>query len=446
MRFAITLLFVVILASNPAIAYYGARYEPPDGTIIHGCGWDGYNSQAYYNSMFPSTHHPLVLQAYFSIPGTRTSTVARCIQSMTLSIVHPDSQYIELGVHFTDATNSYLDSVFALTTSLDRYIDTLARAFQQVNRPFFLRIGFEFNGVWNPYHPYIYPLAFRKLVTQLRARGINNFASVWCYEPDAPADFADSSAQGWKWYPGDDVVDWFGLDPFDMDHFNPTLPDSFRGDLTKKGRTERFLQFAEQRRKPVYLNELSARNVFIVPDSLDQNHTQGRSDWEYWFVPFFQFVRNHPNIKGWNYINLDWTHYSTYLTWGDARLEINSYIRERWIDSLQTPRFLNAGYDLTRQVSVREQRDVVPSSFNFSIYPNPFNATTTINYSLPFSSDVRLTLFDISGREVFHQTSLTQTSGEHRLTIDGQQFVAGMYFLRIQAGHFSATKKLVLLK
>jgi len=334
-----------------ASAYYAAKFEPPDGFIYHGCGWDGYSSQAYYDSMFPTGHDPLILQVVSDMPGTRWFDVSHLVQSLTRNIVHSDSQYIEFGVHFRGRDTLMLDSVFVFTDSLDHYVDTLATALQQVGRPFFLRVGFEFNGYWNPYRPYIYPLAFRKLVTDLRARGVPEFASVWCYEPDAQADFADSTAQGWKWYPGDDVVDWFGLDPFDMEHFNPALPDTERGQLTPKGRSEAFLRFAQERQKPVYLNELSARNVFIVPDSLDPQGDSGRADWYYWFDPFFQFVADHPDIKGWNYINLDWTRYQTYQTWGDARLEINAEIRTRWVDSLMSPRFLNAGYDMTAGVA-----------------------------------------------------------------------------------------------
>lgn len=336
----------LLLAVMTAHGYYGARFEPPDGFIYHGCGWDGDSSQARYNAMFPSDHHPLILQTVADMPGYRGFTVDRVRQSLTRPIVHPDSQYIEYGVHFRDRTGTMLDSVFAFTTTLDHYVDTLATALLIVNRPFFLRIGFEFNGDWNPYHPYIFPQAFRKLVTELRARGVSDFATVWCYEPDAPADFADSSIQGWKWYPGDDIVDWFGLDPFDMEHFHPDLPDTSRGQLTKKGKTEAFLRFSRERGKPVYLNELSARNVFIVHDSLDPQGDSGRADFAYWFAPFFRFVRNHPEIKGWNYINLDWTRYAPYITWGDARLQINTEIRVPWVDTMMQARFINAGYDL----------------------------------------------------------------------------------------------------
>jgi len=392
------LMFVMLaILVATAAAHYGARFEPPDGFIYHGCGWDGYSSQANYNAMFPPDRHPLVLQVVASMPGTRWFDVSHIVQSLTQHIVHPDSQYIEYGLHFQGRDSWMLDSVFALTTTMDHYIDTLAIALRTVNRPFFLRIGFEFNGAWNPYHPYIFPQAFRKLAVELRARAVPEFATVWCYEPDAPADFADSTSQGWKWYPGDDIVDWFGLDPFDMEHFNPALPDTERGQLTKKGRTEAFLRFAGQRGKPVYLNELSARHVFMVHDSLDPQGDSGRADWAYWFAPFFQFVANHPEIKGWNYINLDWTRYQTYRDWGDARLEINTEIRTRWVDSLISPRFLNAGYDITTGVGEEASK---PQALGCKPRATIVRGVLHMSPQLSVNILQRAELLDISGRKV----------------------------------------------
>lgn len=446
-RFPAGLIIVCVMLTvlHPVFAYYGARFEPPDGTIYHGCGWNGFGSQVFYDSMFPVEHHPLILQAMMEMPGTRGMDVARVIQSLTMNIVHPDSQFTEFGVHFRDR-NGMLDSVFALTTTMDNYIDTLAAAFQAVNRPFFLRIGFEFNGDWNPYHPYIFPMAFRKLVTELHTRGIDNFATVWCYEPDAPADFADSIASGWKWYPGDDMVDWFGLDPFDQEHFNPALPDSERNELTKKGRTEAFLRFAEQRHKPVYLNELSARNVNMVPDSLDANHTEGQADWEYWFAPFFQFVHNHPGIKGWNYVNLDWRHYDVYQTWGDARLEINSYIRDHWVDSLMSARFLNVGYDITLSASNRGAQGVSPQSLLLYVFPNPFNPRATIQFAVPRAADVSVDVFDVLGRHVTTVWSGTLTAGTHAVLWEGMNCASGVYLIRVKAGNQAVFEKALLMK
>jgi Glycosyl hydrolase family 26 len=418
---------MLALTVATASAYYGARFEPPDGFIYHGCGWDGYSSQAYYLAMFPPDHHPLVLQVVADMPGTRWFDVSHIVQSLTRNIVHPDSQYIEYGIHFRGRDTWMLDSVFALTTTMDHYIDTLAIALRTVNRPFFLRIGFEFNGWWNPYHPYIYPLAFRKLVTELRQRGVPEFATVWCYEPDAPADFADSTAQGWKWYPGDDVVDWCGLDPFLMEHFNPALPDTSRGQLTPKGRSESFLRFAQSRRKPVYLDELSASHVYIVPDSLDPQGDSGRADWNYWFAPFFQFVANHPDIKGWNYINLDWTRYETYREWGDARLEINTEIRTRWVDSLMSSRFLNAGYDVTAGVNEPGARTQKTATY---AGPTVVRGTLSLPHDtteLPGNSDrvPRLALLDATGRRVAEL---------HSGLNDVSHLAPGVYFAHATSG------------
>ena len=435
----------LFLFASAASAHYGARFEPPDGTILHGCGWNGYDSQANYNAMFPPAHHPLILQAMADMPGTRGLDVARVIQALTEPVVHPDSQFIEYGLHFRDG-DGMLDSVFALTTDMDHYIDTLAMAFLTVNRPFFLRIGFEFNGAWNPNHPYIFPLAFRKLVFELRARGVNNFASVWCYEPDAPADFADSNAQGWKWYPGDDAVDWFGLDPFDMEHFNPALPDTYRGEITKKGKSEAFLRFAEQRGKPVYLNELSARNVNIVADSLDPEHAEGQADWAYWFMPFFQFVNNHPAIKGWNYINLDWTRYETYETWGDARLEINAYIRDHWVDSLLSARFLNVGYDITQQVPAGDVPLSWPTAISLSAYPNPFNSSARISLDLPALAVTEVAVFNLLGQRAALLHAGFLPSGHHSFDLDGSALPSGSYLVRVTQGSSLQYRRIVLVR
>jgi hypothetical protein len=414
LRLTRAFVLLVVLVPAAGFAHYGARYEPADGKIYHGCGWDGYSSQARYNEMFPADHHPLILQVVADVPGYRGYTVDRVVQSLTRLIVHPDSQYVEYGVHLRDSTGTMLDSVFAFTTDFDRYVDTLATALQIVDRPFFLRIGFEFNGYWNPYHPHIYPLAFRKLVSELHARGVTQFATVWCFEPDADADFADSSAQGWKWYPGDDVVDWFGLDPFDMEHFNPDLPDSSRGEITPKGRSEAFLRFARERGKPVYLNELSARNVFMIRDSLDPQGDSGRADFDYWFTPFFRFVRNHPEIKGWNYINLDWTKYETYKTWGDARLEINTEIRTRWVDTLMQDRFINAGYDITTQIGIEENEPPRPRRL-----PAIIARGVLFLQASPFI--LHSSLFDMTGRKV-----MPLKSGRNDLS----RLARGIYFVR----------------
>ncbi len=326
-----------------------AKYEPPDGRVYHGVGWNYKNSIADYLDMMPDTLQPLFFQATMGLPGTRGMTVAGVLRALSPPGIDTSRQYVELGIHFK-GRNGTTDSLFVFTSTLDRYIDTLAVAFKKFGKPFFFRIAFEINGAWNGYSPWIVPGAFRKLVRELRNRNVNNFATIWCYEPDAAADFADSTKLGWKWYPGDDVVDWFGLDVFDANHFNPDAPDSVRGQISAKGKSELFLAFARSRNRPVYLAETTARKENLTPDARDPDSTDGRRDWEHWFEPFFAFIQNHPEIKAFNYINLDWTAIPKWSHWGDCRLQINSIIRNNWIRALSDPRFLHAGYDIEKQV------------------------------------------------------------------------------------------------
>jgi len=345
-----------------------------------------------------------------------------------------------------------LDSIYVYTDQWDQYVDMLESAFRQVNLPFFFRIGFEFNGSWNPYHPYIYPLAFRQLVIDLNSRGIDNFATVWCYEPDAAADFADSTEQGWKWYPGDDVVDWFGLDLFTVEHFHPDLPDSAQGrtgwDITRKGRSEAFLRFAEVRGKPVYLNELSSIHTVSTPDSLDPEGIDGQADWDAWFEPFFRFIQAHPNIKGWNYIDVDWSSINSYQQqgWRDARLEINSILRRRWVHQMSSGNVIHAGCRLDSMTEAPALPPLVPTKLSLTTYPNPFNSLLTIRITPVRSAATAAAVFTLDGRRLWEQTFPPSAGSEFAVIWDGSKAAAGLYLIRVASGNSMTLRKALLLR
>lgn len=79
-------------------------------------------------------------------------------------------------------------------------------------------------------------------------------------------------------------------------------------------------------------------------------------------------------------------------------------------------------------------------------YPNPFNAETSISYDLPTSAFVKLTLYDLIGREVKTLAEGVQTAGHHVVHIDANHLPSGIYFYRLEAEHFSDMKKMILLK
>ncbi len=88
-----------------------------------------------------------------------------------------------------------------------------------------------------------------------------------------------------------------------------------------------------------------------------------------------------------------------------------------------------------------------PSTFALlQNYPNPFNPTTEIRYQLSAISKVSLKVYDLLGREVETLVEGEMTAGAHRVTFDASRFASGIYFYRLKAGDFIATKKLVLIK
>ena len=86
-----------------------------------------------------------------------------------------------------------------------------------------------------------------------------------------------------------------------------------------------------------------------------------------------------------------------------------------------------------------------------SAYPNPFNPTTTIRYTIPENSQVKITIYDQQGRQVNTLVNAQQTVGDYHLQwngtdASGRQLSSGLYFCQVQAGRFTETMKLVLLK
>ncbi|MFH1278627.1 MAG: C25 family cysteine peptidase [Candidatus Eisenbacteria bacterium] len=83
--------------------------------------------------------------------------------------------------------------------------------------------------------------------------------------------------------------------------------------------------------------------------------------------------------------------------------------------------------------------------------PNPFNPTTTIHFDLPVRTDVRLSVYEISGRRVTTLASGSMDAGSHQVVWmgrddEGRPVSSGVYFYRLEAGEKTLTKKMVLLK
>ncbi len=101
----------------------------------------------------------------------------------------------------------------------------------------------------------------------------------------------------------------------------------------------------------------------------------------------------------------------------------------------------------TDEVSDRNISDLLPNRISVDpAFPNPFNSSTTLSYTLPINAHIDLRLYDLNGREMQTLVSQRQNAGTYRILLDGSGHASGTYFVRLQAGEFSKTQKIVLLK
>jgi len=79
-------------------------------------------------------------------------------------------------------------------------------------------------------------------------------------------------------------------------------------------------------------------------------------------------------------------------------------------------------------------------------YPNPFNPTTTIKYSIADNQSVRLTVYDVVGREVAVLINETQRAGKYSVELNAANLSSGVYFYELRTGNQLFVKKMMLLK
>lgn len=79
-------------------------------------------------------------------------------------------------------------------------------------------------------------------------------------------------------------------------------------------------------------------------------------------------------------------------------------------------------------------------------YPNPFNPSTTIRFSLPESAQVRLVVYDVLGRQISLLVDGTWEAGTHEVAFDGSDLPSGMYLYRLETKQGSYARTMLLAK
>lgn len=293
----------------PAREYYGARGEPR-ATVLKGAGQDVAGFADYVATLGPA-HVPAFFMTYVGVRGTVESARDWGERLAHDLAPYPADVGVQVGLSFTTdgggAAAQYGPEVAA--GSHDARIDALAEALAALGRPVYVRIGYEFAGGWNGYDPESYRTAFRRITERMRVR-CPDLATVWCAIP------IDRLERHLEFYPGNDVVDWWGLDVFEPVMFSrPVAHDLMRA--------------AHEHGKPVMIGEATPARV---------GADRGRVSWEGWYRIYFEFIDRWPGIKAVSYINWQWN--ATRWAWLDARLsQLDGYARDEVLERLRSERF-----------------------------------------------------------------------------------------------------------
>ena len=182
---------------------------------------------------------------------------------------------------------------------------------------------------------------------------------------------------------------------------------------------------------PIYISEMDLGNLNNVGTPDDNFQLQ---QYQKIFPLFWQF----PDVKGitlWGYKQGQmWQQTPTsYLVRSDG----TSRSALLWM----------ASYIKNNPLGVKQTASNLPASFRLEQnFPNPFNPTTTIEFSVPVRTFVSLKIYDVLGREVRSLVNEEKNIGNYSVIFNASNLSSGVYFYSITAGNFNQFKKLMLLK
>jgi hypothetical protein len=106
-----------------------------------------------------------------------------------------------------------------------------------------------------------------------------------------------------------------------------------------------------------------------------------------------------------------------------------------------------AVWDTIPPIGINNQGTEIPREFSLSQnYPNPFNPATKIKFALPVSGFVSLKIYDVLGNEVYTIDASYRQAGFYEADFDASNLASGVYFYKLEAEGFTATKKMLLVK
>ena len=174
------------------------------------------------------------------------------------------------------------------------------------------------------------------------------------------------------------------------------------------------------------LNTNSDHIITVFDDAADSSLVNGR------------YVSFDPRIKPVNPLN---SFFANHTTQGYWRLKILDY------NNGNTGILYGWGVRINNSIGIKQISSEIPDNFILQQnYPNPFNPTTNIRYEISENRFVKLTIYDILGKEIEKLINEKQAPGIYEVTFNASQYPSGVYFYRIEAEDFTDVKKMIFLK
>jgi|GEM_PF-707323 len=363
---SVSLIFSIHIA-------YGQKYLPPAGKTLLIIGQDLKSVYDYHASgFFPepggitsymSLYDVANPDAYFPYgglgehpdgsPAPDIDWGAGPLNTRNAALGYPNSA-LSIGLYMTE--EFFPGGLTQIANGVyDTEINRLAKFLKDIDKPVFLRIGYEFDGNWNIGYANSenFKNAYRHIVDVIRPQAPNTMMVLQaCTSP------VDDIIEGYHeniedWYPGDDYVDYLGYSWFLSTPLQYSL-------------TDEVLNLARTRHKPVMLCEsapqgydLDALNYRYINTMLGgapgSNPVSKTPDqiWDEWFKPFFDYIHDNSDVvRIVSYINADWDSQAKWAPpynegyWGDSRVEVNPDIRGKWLNEISSDFWLHGSDSL----------------------------------------------------------------------------------------------------
>ncbi len=329
--------------------YIQGKFAPSSGRLLL-IGQD-VESAKNYNTAFDTT--PAGHSGYSSVNNLEglTSTASYGTgphNTSELASTYPNST-IAIGLYLVDQLNGINNGTY------DENISTLIDHLVALDRPVYLRFGYEFDNPGNRYDPDAFKSAWIKFHEQIIAKKAQgHIAMVWqsmchCSENNNAHSFE-------SYYPGDKYVDLIGLSAF------TPMDCNYSG-------VDRLVKFARNHKKPAMVCESTPQGYDLSDSTVApvfgdnrgvKSPTTADNIWNEWYKPFFEYIEeNEDVIRAVTYINANWDEQGMWDSpyengyWGDSRVESNTTIKAKWLNEISKPDWVMASPNLFKSIGYK---------------------------------------------------------------------------------------------